>query len=173
MRLKAFFDTLPGGGTEEKPDPDIMVTFDGQTWYGTAVLGARFSDWGYPVLQLMAVQSTQGLPLPMAGLNVPTATGAYASHGDTVYSCFYMPSGSADTVVFNGQTYPRWIALADADSVYCKGTVTALDLTAHTVSLDMSARMLDVAAYAASGTRTVRDMAVRLSGITFSPQSGL
>ena len=151
----------------EVPNPDIRVTFGDITWYGTAVRGAAFDDFGYPVLQLLAVQSKQCLPLPMAGLNIPPIAGSFASHGDTTYSCFYQPSGSSDTVVYQGQTYPRWIALADGDSVYCSGTVKSLDLTARTVSLTLSAQMLDMAAFAASAERVMTTMSIRLNNVSF------
>ena len=168
VMLTAYFE-YEGGNVQ--PNPDMMVTFDGQVWYGTAVLSTSFTSFGYPLLQLQVVQTGLGESLPMAGLNIPLCTGPYTSHGDTVYSCFYMEQGSGDTVVYKGQTFPHWIALATTDTVCCTGTVASIDTINHTVSLTMKARMLDMKRFAASGESDIRTMSIRLENIQYEPQA--
>lgn len=172
VSLTAYFvsDGSSGGEQPVQPNPDMVVTFGGKVWYGTAVLAKTFNDFGYTTLQLQVVQTGLGEALPMAGLNIPLATGPYASHGDTVFSCFYLPNGSADTLVYNGQTYPHWIALATADTVCCAGTVDALNADAGTVSVSMKARMLDMERYAASGAVETTEMSIRLTNIHYTAQ---
>ncbi len=170
VHLTAYFSAINTDTNVLKPNPDIMVTFGGKTWYGARVVGKIFEDFGYPVLQLQVVQAEGAHASAVAGLNIPTTSGTIASHGDTVYSCYYMESGSNDTLTYSGQTFPHWIALSTPDTVYASGMVTKLDLNTHTVSLALAAQMLDMATYVASGEKVLKSMSIVLNDIKFELQ---
>lgn len=172
MSLTAFFadedDPTPGPGPGPggEPNPDIAVTFDGSTWYGRGVLMFDM-EVGYPMIQMQVLRSDADLTQPIAGFNLPPLTGSYSSHGDTVYSCFYLEHGSEDMVTYEGESFPRWIALNRAGQLYCSGTVTALDLNNGTVSMTLSATMLNMYNVANGLDEELRSMSVSLNGVRF------
>lgn len=170
MSLTAFFAEGevpgPGPGPGGQTNPDIAVTFDGTTWYGRGVLMFDMAV-GYPMIQMQVLQSDEDLTRPIVGFNLPPQTGAYQSHGDTVYSCFYLEHGDGDMVTYSGETFPRWIALNRDGQLYCSGNVTALDLNACTVSLTLTATMLNMYNVVHGLDEDLRTMSVSLNGVRF------
>lgn len=170
MSLTAYFaeQSAPGPGPEPggEPNRNMAVTFDGTTWYGCGVLMFDM-EVGYPMVQLQVLRSDEDLTQPIAGFNLPPQTGSYTSHGDTVYSCFYLEHGEADMVSYGGESYPRWIALNRDGQLYCTGSVSALDLNACTVSMTLQATMLNMYNVANGLDEELRTLTVALNGVRF------
>lgn len=147
ITLTALFSV---DGSDPQPDPGpnpgyepieaISVTFGDTMWHPIAMTRLEVSS---SVWQMQMPSSNEASG-QVAGFYMPAAVGSYHANE---YSCYYV-NGFDDVVVIDGQEYPHWQANVVDGEVQCEGNVTALDLTAGTLSLTLTATMRNMYNYA-------------------------
>lgn len=158
----------PGGGGGDNPGGDTPgefsanFTFDGTTYQGVALVSFGIESG----VMVLAVYTGEGETDPIAVVNIPPATGNYTADGTTYTGCSLVFGSNDYVTTSEGYTYPHYgTALNGVVNI----NVTALDLTAGTITLAASGQLLDIATHQSSGQAVYKPFTISMDGFWQTP----
>ena len=144
--------TTPGGG-ETPGEFNASFSFDGTTYNGMALV--CFGEQSGVLM--LAIYTGEGETDPISVVSINPATGTQQADGTTYVSCSVI-FGSNDYV---NDMYPHY---ATAGPGTCQINVSALDMTANTISLNASGQLLDIATDQATGQTVLKTYSCTMEG---------
>lgn len=151
--------TFPGGGGGETPGEfNASFSFDGTTYNGIALVSFGLQQG----VLMLAIYTGEGEADPISVVSIDPSTGIQTADGTTYTSCSVI-FGSNDYV---NDMYPHY---ATGGPATCQINVTALDMTANSITLSATGQLLDIATHQASGETVLKSYSCTMDGAWQNP----
>ena len=119
-------------------------------------------------VMLLGAVTGDGDSDPMAFVAIPPAAGTYVANGTTYTSCSLVFGPDDYYTNANGVTYPHYgTALNGVVNI----TVSAIDLTAGTISLTANGQLLDITTHQSTGQAQYHPFSISMEGYWQNPST--